>query len=109
VTPKSSDRYGFLEGMTRAGLSPLGRAIVDAVECASWVEVPTDDSYRARSWRGETPGFHFVVVDFEIESQGFAGCRAADGAVTTDGHVIRLGHELGARAVALAREKCGAS
>ena len=39
------------------------------------------DQHAARAWTGTANGWHFVVVDFEIESQGFPkGTRGWDGA-----------------------------
>lgn len=104
----SSDKYGFLEGMIRIRQEALGREILAAVEVAKWRERPSDDPHRARTWEGTAPGgFHFVVVDFEIESQGFKEQRGADGMVSVPGSAVRLGHKLAAHAVELARRQAG--
>ena len=106
---KSSDKFGFLEGMIRIGQEALGRQILAAVEGAKWKPEPTADPRAARVWIGEAPGFRFVVADFEIESQGHEGERAADGTVSAPGFAIRLGHALAGRAVLLARRQGGVS
>ena len=106
---KTSDKYTFIEGMERTGQGALGRSILTALEEAKWKEQPSPagDPYKARMWDGKAPGFQFNVFDFELDSQGFDGERGADGAVTGDGFVIRLGHDLSEHAVELARAQLG--
>ena len=107
---RTSDQSSFIEGMERAGKGALGRQIVDALEKATWKELPppSGNPYEARMWEGTTPDFRFVVLDFELDSQGFPGERGADGAATGSGFaMIRLGHDLSERAVELARKQLG--
>lgn len=111
--PKSGDEYGFVEGMERIGRGDLGRRIVAAAEKVEWKEQPppiADNPFSGRAWTGNHGGFHFVIMDFELESQGFPGERGADGAVRTpNNEVLRLGHEFSAHVVSLARKQRGIS
>lgn len=100
--PRSGDKYTFLEGMRRLGKGALGQEIINAVEQAVWTSMPSDDPFKMRVWQGVTGRFHFTVMDFELESQGFRGYRGAEGVVRVGTEVIRLSNELAGRAVELA-------
>lgn len=87
--------------------------ITDALPRAVWDEIVSDDleiaKYQARTFRGHVDNWRLVVIDFDIEDQGFPpGSRGYDGAATGGNTVIHLPRALAERAFKLAAKNHGA-
>lgn len=86
--------------------------VTDALPRAVWNKiVPADPEiakYQTRTFQGHAGNWRIVVVDFDIEDQGFPpGSRGYDGAATDLHTVIHLPRDLAEHAFKLAEKNHG--
>lgn len=71
---------------------------------------PEVRAYKTRAFIGSAGGWNFVIVDFDIEDQGFPpGTRGYDGVARHDGNgvVLHLPRELAQKGLAAVTAICG--